>query len=178
MSPVHYDESYWSLWPTAQILTGYLPRIKCQNTCNFVICIVLSLGFDPNTYFSTSRATFKNFDWQGSNLIGYASWFFSDFLCIFLTQELSVLGGAAGTRCEALLQVVKSQKVNKHFQCSSIFLKMNKIMLFGNMYFVNKHVGEKYLILLLFWRWDQIENTFWDLATFTTFHLTGEVLND
>ena len=60
--------------------------------------------------FSISRATFKNFDWQGSNLIGYASWFFSDFPCIFLTQELSVWSRAAGTRCEALLQVVKSKK--------------------------------------------------------------------
>ena len=47
---------------------------------------------------------------------------------------------------------------------------MNKIMLFANLYYVNKHVGEKYLI---FWRWDQTENTFWDLATFT--YLTGEV---
>ena len=46
-----------------------------------------------------------------------------------------------------LLQVIKSQKVHIYFQyTSSIFLKMNKIMLFANSYHVNKHVGEKYLI--------------------------------
>ena len=100
---------------------------------------------------SISRATFKNFDWQGSNLIGYASWFFSDFPCIFLTQELSVWSRAAGTRCEALLQVVKSKKSICIWQPDLNFLPNPLLQIVHNFLSFEKFQEMALSITLLIW---------------------------
>ena len=62
-----------------------------------------------------------------------------------------------------LVNVVNSQRA---FQFPPIFIKLKMNEITGRQLLLGKKLSWRTLILSCFWGWNEIGNTFWDLATF------------